>query len=424
MERKKSLLERRGVNLPLGQIPKGISIGEPATPPLQRTQSLLTGCMSPENRQASVYLLERRERAPSFFHESDDRSESPPRASSPVNHLVQRPLPGAFPCQRTVFFFDWDDTLCPTTWIRSLIKETRAEMEEWNEERFDYEWRNTIPGWFHQPLPDDPRIRKSISKLQRASIGLITAAQAFGVVCIVTNALPGWVDRTMQKWLPELTQYIRGHGARPPISVFYGQKEYAKLPEVQDLPFVDELAETVWWKVAAMKQAIDQLDTLYRVETETTRSMGHTRRPLNIIAVGDDEAEMQASQIVGFHGSRGVRDASCSGDGASKKVRSHSASPCLQATSSADGIDSVHGPSPWVKRMKFKAFPRISELTSQLEEVTAMIPDAICSRCHFYVDMASEVSTDATRGTRKAPAVPFPPQLGRKAARELLIQAV
>ena len=58
---------------------------------------------------------------------------SPPRRLSRTKTLpaelrhaspyVPRPRPVSFPNRRNVIFFDWDDTLCPTSWIRSLLKE-------------------------------------------------------------------------------------------------------------------------------------------------------------------------------------------------------------------------------------------------------------------------------------------------------------
>ena len=46
---------------------------------------------------------------------------------------AEKYLPAAFPHRRTVIFFDWDDTLCPTTWIRSLLKETLADYKDWEQ---------------------------------------------------------------------------------------------------------------------------------------------------------------------------------------------------------------------------------------------------------------------------------------------------
>jgi len=180
------------------------------------------------------------------------------------------PLPGAFHNSRTLIIFDWDDTLCPTSWIRHILKDHLADQREWafGNSSVDgvVEWQYQIPAWFGQPLPDLPNVRDAIQKLQRAVIDVITTAQSLGVVCIVTNAVDGWVHRTTKKWLPQLKPYILGHGAQPPISVLYGQTLYKQLaPKRRDLGFVDNQGELTWWKTTAMLEALGWVDALYRV---------------------------------------------------------------------------------------------------------------------------------------------------------------
>eukprot|EP00419_Tripos_fusus_P000681 CAMPEP_0172686770 /NCGR_PEP_ID=MMETSP1074-20121228/21176_1 /TAXON_ID=2916 /ORGANISM="Ceratium fusus, Strain PA161109" /LENGTH=71 /DNA_ID=CAMNT_0013506125 /DNA_START=1 /DNA_END=213 /DNA_ORIENTATION=+ len=70
-----------------------------------------------------------------------------------------------------------------------------------------------VPQWFRHQLPDEPRLHDLMRNLQHKVIEVIEVAQQFGVVCIITNSLPGWVDMTIKKWLPELRQYIFGQGA-------------------------------------------------------------------------------------------------------------------------------------------------------------------------------------------------------------------
>lgn len=183
-----------------------------------------------------------------------------------------QPLPGAFPNYRTLIFFDWDDTLCPTSWIRRILTEHMSDQWRWiaGEACAEVDWRYTIPAWFGQPLPDHPHIRESIRLLQQAVIDLICVAQTLGVVVIVTNAVDGWVDKTTKKWLPSLKQYIRGHGARPPIAVLYGQRLYkrpSRGSRAATLDWIDEYGELTWWKKDAMIDALERVDDLYRLHT-------------------------------------------------------------------------------------------------------------------------------------------------------------
>jgi len=190
----------------------------------------------------------------------------------------------------------------------------------------DFEWRDHVPEWYGNPLPDD--VSESIADLQRAVIDVINKAQALGIVCIVTNAVRGWVEKTTKKWLPKLNQYILGHGTRPQILVLYGQQEYQRpKPESQaaSLGWVDDLGELMWWKKAAMSAVLCRIDDVYRVagtgidsgvgsssvcsgdqqgcpsdagealKEVTWLADSNAKDLVNLISIGDSEAEMQSS---------------------------------------------------------------------------------------------------------------------------------
>lgn len=335
---------------------------------------------------------------------------------------IPRWLPGAFPSRRTVFFFDWDDTLCPTTWIRSLLKEALADMEEWvsladmevwaQSVTPEMDWRDEIPGWFNQPLPDEPAVRETVAKLQEAVIDVLNAAQAFGVACIVTNAVPGWVEKTIQRWLPKLKQYIHGHGSRPPIRVLYGQQAYVR-PRDQGLPWVDDIGEHMWWKHAAMTIALDEVDQLYRLKEDRLEicgdmvlpatswcASGDAKRIAHIISMGDNEAEMQAAQIAGFAyesnrtkefggprtpGERPSSPASCRHD--SRPTTPLGVMSGRRRRNTEVGVRAKASHWPWVKLVKFRECPHVRQLRQQLEEVAEMLPQVVAMRQHFRVDL-------------------------------------
>lgn len=221
----------------------------------------------------------------------------------------------------------------------------------------------------------------------RAVTNVINVAQAFGVVCIVTNAIPGWVEKTIKKWLPQLTQYIYGHGARPPIKVIYGQRAY-KPPSgaAAELSWVNDLGPYMWWKKAAMTQALDVVDELYRVEGYRKKGKSEDvlpslplwanrdcKRIANLISIGDDEAEMQASELAAasYDDRRSARIAG--------KTQIHHES----------NTGGVACPShwPWVKLMKLKECPHVKQLTAQLEELAELIPQVVTLRSHTRVEM-------------------------------------
>jgi len=342
-------------------------------------------CHSPENKQAAVQLMFRsRDR----FDKSKavERKESGWTSPKYVpTHLM--PLPGSFPNRRTVFIFDWDDTLCPTSWIRSVLKEHIADLQEWAPEvSHEEDWRDAIPGWFSHPLPDEHDFHRWMDDLMRAVIDVINVAQAFGVVCIVTNAIPGWVEKTIKKWLPQLTQYIYGHGARPPIKVIYGQRAYRRpTGAAAELSWVNDLGPYVWWKKAAMTQALDAVDELYRVGGPSKRKTedvlpslplwanGDCKRIANLISIGDDEAEMQASELA----ARSYDD---------RRTARRGEKPQIHHESNTGGV-ACPSHWPWVKLVKLKECPHVKQLIAQLEELAELIPQVVTLRSHTRVEM-------------------------------------
>lgn len=370
-------------------------------------------CHSPENKQSAVQLLSQR-----IVRCATVDTQSMSSWDGASVSAVPRPLPGAFPNRRTVFFFDWDDTLCPTSWIRSILTAHIADLKEWCDlEQLDneVEWRDSVPGWFSQPLPDEPTVHEWIADLQRAVIDVITACQAYGVVCIVTNALPGWVDKTIKKWLPMLTQYIYGHGARPPIKVLYGQQAY-KPPQgaAADLSWVNELGPYMWWKKAAMTKALDGVDELYRLE-ETNFSPRHgsaqilpniswcgcgdQKRVASVISVGDDEAEMQATELaardyderrVALHAGR-----------SSRRVYHNVASGTCRWSSGSTKW-------PWIKLVKCKERPHVKQLQTQLQEILELLPELVAQRQHFRIPMDPAQDEHSQRDAHDPLAPPSP----------------
>jgi len=354
---------------------------------------------------------------------SDDEQPIFSRGSSSVQSLyaqqVPRPrcLPGAFHSCRTVFFFDWDDTLCPTTWIRSLLKEALEDLETWaqgGDPGVDHvvDWRDQVPTWFNQPLPDEPGVREKVADMQAAVINLINAAQAFGVVCIVTNAFPGWVDKTMKRWLPELKQYIYGHGSRPPIRVLYGQQAYEQPPTLDELPWLDALGEHMWWKHGAMTTALCEIEALYRLKDDMAEEPEQALPSIswcanssakyisNVISMGDNDAEMQAAPLaaVGYKENRGSASMLPSrlpyltspriDDGPCSSASEELASPNRRRRRNSEtGSKLPEANQPWVKLIKVRECSHVHQLRLQLEEITDVLPHIVALRQNFRIDL-------------------------------------
>jgi len=104
--------------------------------------------------------------------------------------------PGSFstlsvPSQGGLFdsaiFFDWDDTLCPSSWIRT------------NRPKLDY----------LAPCPKDAIYTEPLSQLSSLVCELLTIAADHGNVIIVTNSQVGWVKTSCANFMPDVYEVIR-----------------------------------------------------------------------------------------------------------------------------------------------------------------------------------------------------------------------
>lgn len=333
--------------------------------------------------------------------------------------VLQRPLPASFPFRKTIFFIDWDDTLCPTSWIRTVLKNRIAGLQEWMEgsstKHTGDDWLHHIPAWFSLPLPDDPQVQASIDELQQEIIKLVTLAQTYGVVCIVTNAVPGWVNKTVRKWLPQLIPHILGHGALPRINVIYGQMLYRRPTGASaSLPFVDDEGEHMWWKQAAMKNALENVDELYRLtgihclspmRTPTSTqaaehsfswcACGQAAHVTNVISIGDSEAEMQSTELAtrSFVATTGFAAPAAAAEAAAAAA----AQPSLVPLPAPEGRRSLSAEPfrrpPAVKLVKLMEVPHIQQLRAQLAEVAEMLPRVVTTQANFRINVEDPLSS-------------------------------
>lgn len=83
---------------------------------------------------------------------------------------------------KTLIIFDWDDTLCPSSWISA------------NRPRLSY---------FRTP-PNDKRFVKPLDRLQNVVLQLLELATSMGKVVIITNAKESWVPMSCKNFLPKV----------------------------------------------------------------------------------------------------------------------------------------------------------------------------------------------------------------------------
>lgn len=121
----------------------------------------------------------------------------------------QRDSDPAAPYQNLIFI-DWDDTLCPTHWIRHALKGHMVETAEWevgeaqlaDDSRTEL-WQE-LPSWFLQALPDEPEYTQPMKELISTVESFLKVAAKYGRVVVVTNGIVGWVEKSARKWMPSI----------------------------------------------------------------------------------------------------------------------------------------------------------------------------------------------------------------------------
>jgi len=100
--------------------------------------------------------------------------------------------------EQTIILFDWDDTLCPSNWIRA----NRPVLS------------------FFKAAPEDPKFQKPLRELQVQVEAVLKLALKLGKVIIVTNAMEPWVETSCRNFLPDLLSLVQG------IPVIYARSIY------------------------------------------------------------------------------------------------------------------------------------------------------------------------------------------------------
>lgn len=168
---------------------------------------------------------------------------SPPEPSLP---------PPSTNSRRALILFDWDDTLCPTTWIQACPQ-----------------LRDALNG-FRGPR----RVGEVWDKLRdhaRAVKQLMQTATSLGTVAFVTLAERPWVAISVRDFMPEADSVIN-------IEVFYARENTMLNFSVGGCPLTA-------MKRKAIEQATEQLKPDAGWE--------------NLISVGDSEVERRATHEVG-----------------------------------------------------------------------------------------------------------------------------
>lgn len=111
-----------------------------------------------------------------------------PSATPSVDSLISTGSQALFNTpEQTIILLDWDDTLCPSTWIRA----NRTHLS------------------FFKPAPNIERFQAPLRRLEANCLALLRTAMELGSVVIVTNAMEPWVMTSSQHFLPGLLPLVK-----------------------------------------------------------------------------------------------------------------------------------------------------------------------------------------------------------------------
>lgn len=142
----------------------------------------------------------------------------------------------------TVIIFDWDDTLLCTSFL-------------------------TPNGFFNEDLELSERDKEKIAKLEFSTLRILTAALQKGDTFIITNAAPGWVEYSSERFYPSVRKLL------PQLKIISARGDWER--------FYPHDARM--WKIQAFLNMQKNFDS----ELVT-----------NIICLGDSFIEMEAAHVL------------------------------------------------------------------------------------------------------------------------------
>jgi hypothetical protein len=183
--------------------------------------------------------------------------------SSKSSTVTAAPSTPKTPCPDTVIIFDWDDTLLASSFLSSRGYRLDTEMEKNN---------------------DWAMVEAQLRELEASVASLLTLAQQYGTVHVVTNAETGWVQLSAQKFMPGLVPYLSK------VSVLSARSTFE--PAHPDAPLK--------WKFFAFQE---KLANHYSTEWKSSSRGGKK----NVISFGDSHVEREAVRAV----TRGMASTRC-----------------------------------------------------------------------------------------------------------------
>ena len=164
--------------------------------------------------------------------------------------------------RQSIVIFDWDDTLCPSHWIRI----NRPKLQ------------------YFQPCPEDPRYKLPLESLSDQVIKVLRASAAISKTIILTNAQVTWVEISCKNFMPRVWPVIQELG----IDIVYARQSVEQDVAVcRELDYNYNANAPQLWKERAMKENISRFYSQYLHQSWK-----------NIVSIGDQICEHNALRIV------------------------------------------------------------------------------------------------------------------------------
>ena len=170
-------------------------------------------------------------------------------------------------------------------------------------------------------------VLSQLRKLEQDCIAMLAACLELGTLILVTNAAPGWIERSGALCLPKLLAWVKQHG----VEVVYARQTVEP----------HQAGDPTHWKPAAFGIALETqrtaLSTALRQHTGAHDDEEEEDRPrINLLSIGDGVYERVAARVAA-------------------------------------------SPQDLVKTLKFVDSPSIAQLRQQLKLATQMLPEVVAS---------------------------------------------
>lgn len=151
---------------------------------------------------------------------------------------------------QTIILFDWDDTLCPSTYMMKTLRLGRC-------------WDGT------EAVPLD--LLPFLQKLEDMVLSILEEALSYGSVVVVTNAEEGWIALAAKAWLPRVEAMLkrckvvsaRSKWEPKGIGSPTGWKQQTFFEEIET--FYSRYRHQSWKNVISIGDAPHEREALFRV---------------------------------------------------------------------------------------------------------------------------------------------------------------